>query len=248
MSFRLLFLVFAAFVAAAPAAAQEALNPAQKLAVETIVRDYLRDHPEMILEALQNLEQRREAEQQERSRQTLAERRGELFNDPATPVEGNPKGDVTLVEFFDYRCGYCKGVSATLADVVRQDGNVRLVLKEFPILGPASVVASRAALAAWRQDRTKYMLFHKAMMDAKGELTESRVLQIATSQGLDADRLAKGMQAPEINSALQRNLELAKALEISGTPAFIIGEQVVPGAVGADGLKKLIAEARRKPS
>ncbi len=245
---RFLLLAFAAIVTTLPAAAEEALNPAQKQAVEAIVRDYLRDHPEMILEALQGLELRREAEQQERARQALAERRNDLHNDPTTPVEGNPKGDVTLVEFFDYRCGYCKSVSATVAEVVRQDGNVRLVMKEFPILGPASVIASRAALAAWRLERAKYLPFHKAMMDNKGELSESRVMQIAASQGLDTSRLAKAIQDPEIDGALLRNMELAKALDINGTPAFVIGGQVVPGAIGADGLKKLIAEARLKGS
>ena len=246
---RLSLLILAAFLfAAAPAAAEEALNPAQKQAVETVVRDYLRAHPEMILEALQELQARKEAEDQNRARQTLVDRRGELHEDPAAPVLGNPKGDVTLVEFFDYRCGYCKGVAATVADVVRQDGNVRLVFKDFPILGPASVVASRAALAAWRLDRVKYLPFHKAMMESTGNLTESKVMQLAVSQGLNADQLAQAMKAPEIEVALQRNLELAKVLDINGTPAFIIGDHVVPGAIGADSLKSLIAEARRKKS
>jgi len=243
------FLLFAALLAgAAPATAAEPLSPAQKEAVEAIVRDYLRAHPEAILEALEELQQRTEAEQQERARQSLVDRRNELHNDPATPIAGNPKGDVTLVEFFDYRCGYCKSVSVTVAEVVRQDGNVRLVLKEFPILGPASVTASRAALAAWTLDRSKYMAFHNAMMANPGNLTESRVLQLAAGQGLDTDKLSKAMAAPEIDAALQRNLDLAKSLDISGTPGFVIGDRVVPGAIGADDLKSLIAEARRKKS
>lgn len=243
------FLVLAALLAGGTAAtAAEPLSPAQKEAVEAIVRDYLRAHPEAILEALEDLQQRTEAEQQERARQSLIDRRNELHNDPATPVAGNPKGDVTLVEFFDYRCGYCKSVSAAVTEVVREDGNVRLVLKEFPVLGPASVTASRAALAAWTLDRSKYMAFHHAMMANPGNLTESRVMQLAAGQGLDTEKLSKAMKAPAIDAALQRNLDLAKSLDINGTPGFVIGDRVVPGAIGANDLKSLIAEARRKKS
>ena len=243
------FLVLAALLASGTAAtAAEPLSPAQKEAVEAIVRDYLRAHPEAIVEALEDLQQRTEAEQQERARQSLVDRRHELHDDPATPVAGNPKGDVTLVEFFDYRCGYCKGVSAAVTEVVREDGNVRLVLKEFPVLGPASVTASRAALAAWTLDRSKYMAFHHAMMANPGNLTESRVLQLAAGQGLDTEKLSKAMMAPAIDTALQRNLDLAKSLDINGTPGFVIGDRVVPGAIGAKDLKSLIAEARRKKS
>ncbi len=155
---------------------------------------------------------------------------------------GNPNGDVTLVEFFDYQCGYCKSVVDRVAGTVAKDKNVRWVFKEFPILGPVSVYASRAALAAHRQD--KYQELHLAMMRSRGKLTEQKVLRFAAEAGLDVARLEADMKTPEIATLIERNMALAEALNVRGTPAFVIGDVVVPGAIDAATLNRLIAAAR----
>ena len=167
-----------------------------------------------------------------------------LFDDPDTPVGGNPEGNVSLVEFFDYRCPYCKQVEPALELLLRQDPQLRLVYKEFPVLGPASVTAAHAALAARKQN--KYAAFHRAMMALKGQIDEEAVFAVANSVGLDVERLKHDMEAPDIDRILKANFSLADALDITGTPGFVIGDQIVPGAVGLDDLKQMIDAARKK--
>jgi protein-disulfide isomerase len=176
------------------------------------------------------------------AREVLNDRRSEIFDDPATPVGGNPHGDVTIVEFFDYRCPYCKQVQPALQALLEQDHKLRFIYKEMPILGPASVVAARAALAAQRQG--KYEAFHAAMMGTKGQITEDTIERVAASVGLDVDWLKQDMAAPDIMQALRANVALANALNIHGTPGFIIGNRIVAGALDLDTLKNMIAAAR----
>ena len=213
-----------------------------KEAIEQIVKDYLMAHPEVLIDSLNAYQKKQEAAEAEAQRQALVSRQDELFRNPASPVLGNPKGDVTLVEFFDYQCGYCKAVHADVRRLIDSDAKIRLVYKEFPILGPASITASRAALAARKQG--KYDALHVALMENRGQLDDDKIFRIATSAGLDLDQLKKDMQAPEISEALQRNLRLASELNIRGTPAFVVGDQIVPGAVSLDKLKELIASGR----
>jgi protein-disulfide isomerase len=231
-------------VAAQQSVQQSAQQPSapDKAAIEQIVREYLLAHPEIIVESLSAYQQREEAAQADEQRKALTTRQDELFKNPTSPVLGNPQGDVTLVEFFDYQCGYCKAVHADVRRLIDSDTKIRLVYKEFPILGPASITASRAALAAQRQG--KYDALHVALMENRGQLDDDKIYRIAASAGLDLDRLKKDMQAPEISEALQKNLRLASELNIRGTPAFVVGDQIVPGAVGLDKLKELIASGR----
>lgn len=230
---------------AAPADAQtpSASVPAGQVeAIERIVRDYLLRHPEVLLEAMENLEKKREAQARADARTTIAERRDELLRDPDSPVAGNAQGDVTIVEFFDYRCPYCKQVVGPLAQLLKDDAKLRFVYKEFPILGPDSVTAARAALAARKQN--KYHEMHRALMAARA-LDEASVMRIATEQGLDVARLKSDMAGSDIDRMLDRNLRLARALNVNGTPAFVVGETMVPGAVDLPTLKALVAEARK---
>jgi protein-disulfide isomerase len=225
------------------ASAADEFSADQQRAIEKIVREYLVGHPEVLMEALQAAEEKMNAEQEGRSKAALAERRKEIFEDPADPVGGNPKGDVTIVEFFDYRCPYCKQVHPSIVELIGSDKQVRFVYKEFPVLGKDSVFAGRAALAAARQGR--YERFHDALMGLKGQLGEETVLKTAAGVGLDVDRLNADMAAPEIDRALKANIKLAEALEIHGTPGFVIGDEIVPGAVSLETLKQLIDAARK---
>ena len=230
---------------ASPAtAAGDALSPGQKRAVEEVVREYLRRNPEILLEAIGAIRAKRDAEQQSKVRKNLVSLRGELENDPTSPVGGNPRGNVTIVEFFDYQCPYCKRVLPSVQTLLKTDGNIRYVFKEFPILGPQSVVAARAALAAWKLDRDRYVPFHTALLQSKGRLSERKILDVAAEIGLDVERLRAAMADPGIDKILARNAELARALDINGTPAFVIGENVVPGAVDLETLTALVSEAR----
>jgi len=214
--------------------------------IETIVHDYLLKHPEVIVESVQTLQSRTEAELSAARADALDTHRQRLLEDPRVPPAGNPAGDVAIVEFFDYQCGYCKRVREDLLTLIDQDRKVRLVLKEFPVLGPASEVAARAALAARRQ--SKYWEFHNALMGHRGRLNDGAIQTLAKSLGLDAGRLQRDMDDPEIEAILTDNRALGSALQLTGTPAFVIGEQVVPGAVSLDTLKDLVSQARRKRS
>lgn len=228
-----------------PASAADS-DPAEgmsKAEIETIVRDYLMAHPEVIVEALQEMQAREEQAQAERQRRMVVAHAERLDDPTGRFVAGNPDGDVTIVEFFDYRCGYCKRVMPTLFDEVERDGNVRLVFKEYPVLGEDSVLGARAAVAAARQDRYRDM--HLALMQTRGGLTEDKIMAIAEDLGLDTAQLRLDMVAPETETHLARNYELGQILGIRGTPGFVIGTQVVPGAIGPDRFRQLIAEARK---
>ena len=199
--------------------------------------------PDVPIEALRAAEDKANLDADVKAAQVLRDRRREVFDDPATPVGGNPQGDVTIVEFFDYRCPYCKQVQPSLQTLLDQDRKLRFIYKEMPVLGAPSVVAAHAALAARLQG--KYEAFHTAMMATKGQITNDVVYQVAASVGLDVDRLKRDMAAPEIDQAVKANLALATALDIHGTPGFIIGDHIVPGAIDLDALKNLIAEVRK---
>jgi protein-disulfide isomerase len=218
-------------------------TPEQTQAIQRVIHDYLMQHPEVILDAVESMEQKRHDEAQAAAKSTIAQRQDELLHDPGSPVAGNPKGDVTIVEFFDYRCPYCKQMEPSLAQLLKEDGKLRYVYKEFPILGPDSVVATRAALAARKQN--KYQELHDALMRARGTLDEATVLKIAADTGLDTRRLKADMGSSDVEAVIDRNKDLARALGVSGTPGFIVGTQLVPGAVDLPTLKKLVAEARK---
>jgi protein-disulfide isomerase len=211
---------------------------------EQRVREYLLKNPEVIMEALQVLQGRQRAAEAENVKRTIVERREEILNDRAAPVGGNPAGDVTLVEFFDYNCPYCRKVAPTVVDLEEADPDLRLVYKEFPILGPGSQFAARAALASRKQG--KYVPFHNALMQASEQVTEETVMEIARTVGLDTEQLKADMQDSAIQEAIARNLQLANALGITGTPSFVIGDRVVPGAADLTTLQGVIADARRK--
>ncbi len=225
------------------ASTHDIFTPEERQAFESIIRDYLLKNPDVILEVLNSLRERERLATAQRSREQLAVRRDDLLNDPDSPVGGNPEGDVTIVEFFDYRCPYCRTVAPTLAQLLEEDREIRFVYKEWPILGPVSEVAAKAALAAREQDL--YEEFHKALMTYPGQLTEDTVFQLGNRVGLDEGRLRRDMEAPEIKDSLDRTRALAAALGITGTPAFVIGDQLVPGAASLSDLRALVKQARK---
>jgi len=200
----------------------------------------------VVVEAFRAYEQRQQALEAERQRAALMAEAANLNRDPLSPVLGNPEGDVTVVEFFDYRCPYCKRIAGALQGLVAEDPNVRLVMKEYPILSQESVDAARAALAADRQGL--YEPFHFALMERGGAMTAAEVMSVAHSVGLDIDRLRQDMQLPEIEEALRRNYALGEKIGVTGTPAMVIGGTVVPGAVSLEHLRSLVAEARAQAS
>ena len=223
---------------------EDTLSEKQRQEIEKIVHQYILDNPKVILDAVAHMQAREEAAKEEQARKTLVSSRELLLNDPDTPVGGNPSGDITVVEFFDYRCGYCKQVYPSIKKVINGDENIRYVYKEFPILGPESVDASKAALAISRIDASKYQAYHDILMTSRGTLTKSKLLKFAANVGIDPKAVEKEMASPEIEKIIHKNYDLAQSLNISGTPAFVIGNQVVPGAVDYATLKKMIAEAR----
>ena len=234
------------FLAAAGAPPIQAADmPTEKRQeIEGIIHDYLMHNPDVLIEALRGAEDKLNREADSKAVTVLSDRRNEVFDDPATPVGGNPQGDVTIVEFFDYRCPYCKQVLPSLQALLKEDHKLRFVYKEMPVLGPQSVTAAHAALAAQRQG--KYEAFHNAMMATKGQITDETVYKVAGSVGLDVDRLKQDMSAPDIGQALKTNLELASELNIRGTPGFIVGNHIVPGAIDLDALRNMVADARKE--
>lgn len=228
---------------ASPSPAAEPLTPDQKAAVEKIIHDYFLQHPDFMIEVLQAAEAKLKADKADDAKQAIVARRDELLHDASAPVGGNPEGNVTIVEFFDYRCPYCKEVEPSLEALIRQDPKLRIVYKEFPVLGEASVYATRMALAARAQG--KYQQFHDAMMATKGEINAEVIQRVAKSVGVDVEKAKAAMTAPAIDALIKRNYALADALDINGTPAFIVGDTLVPGATDIARLRELVAAARK---
>jgi protein-disulfide isomerase len=245
LRFWLLPLTIVLLAAAAPAVTAADFTPDQRKAIEAIVGDYLKNHPEVMIDAMQAADDKLKAEAKDKAQQALAAHRKELLDDPLSPTAGNPQGDVTLVEFFDYRCPYCKQVEPALEKLVGEDRQLRFVYKEFPVLGPESETAARVALAAKKQG--KYDAFHRAMMAIGGHIDEATIYKVAASVGLDVDKVKQDLKSADVEKELKATFALADLLDISGTPAFVVGDTIVPGALSAAALKQLIATARGKP-
>ncbi|MBM85929.1 MAG: hypothetical protein CMM47_07900 [Rhodospirillaceae bacterium] len=225
----------------------EAANPDpfsddQKNTLNRLIRDYIIQHPEVIMKSLQAMQEREQLAKDRQRASRIVALSDAIKHDPNDPVIGNPDGNVTLVEFFDYQCGYCKRMLEPLINFARADGNIRIVLKEYPILGPESIVAARASLAAQKQG--KYEVFHTALMGIRGRLSEATIFQAALEVGLDPQKLQKDMIQPDVLGQIQKTRELGRALSIHGTPAFVIDDRIIPGAIGPEQLKELVENAR----
>lgn len=231
---------------ATPAIAQQSLTPEQEKQFGAYIREYLIKNPEVILEALQELERRRTAEKNAQITNFINRSREELFHAKSSPVSGNPDGDVTIVEFFDYNCPYCRTVTPRIFSLLERDKKARFVYKEFPILGPSSVFAAKAALAVARQDTKLYERFHVALLQVRGRLSESSILATAKKTGVDIDRMKSDMAAPEIQHEIDRNKVLANHLGITGTPAFVIGTKVLNGLQPGAALQAAVDAARKE--
>lgn len=212
------------------AAASGSFSAQQRSDIEAIVKNYLVTHPEIFLEVQTALETKMEKEQAARLKSVISENARDIYRDPKADIAGNPDGDITVVEFFDYNCGYCKRGLGDIVKLVESDPKVRVVFKELPILSKGSEEASRVALAAGQQG--KYWELHQAMLNAKGVLNEATALQLATKLGLDIDKLKKDMNSPEVLAELAKAEELAKKLGVNGTPHFLVGDRAIPGAPG----------------
>jgi protein-disulfide isomerase len=247
-SFRLLApALLALSLAAAPqAATAQSFSDVQRGDIEKIVRDYLLKHPEVLEEAMNELGKRQAAAEAEKHQATIAKNADAIFNSPRGVTIGNKDGDVTFVEFFDYNCGYCKRAMADMLELMKSDPKLKVVLKEFPVLSQGSVEAAQVAVAVRMQDSTgkKYLDFHQKLLSGRGAADKARALSAAREAGLDMTKLEKDLASSEVKATLEENLRLAEALGMNGTPSYVIGNQVVIGAVGVEALREKISNAR----
>lgn len=220
------------------------LSAAQQAQVKEAVRELLKQEPQLVVAALQDFQNKSREEEAARVSKAITEQKTELYGNPNSPIMGNPNGDITVVEFFDYNCTYCKQVFHPIRDAIKQDGNIKFVFKEYPILSESSIYAARAALAAGKQG--KYVEFHTALMELRAPKDEANITQIATTLGLNAQQLKADMQSPDIEKIIQDDRKLGMVLGVNGTPAFIVGDQFYPGAIDADSFKKMVADIRAK--
>lgn len=231
---------------ALPAAAQE-MTDAEREVFRSEVRSYLLEHPEVLMESIQVLESRQMEDQAKGDLQLLADNRAALTEDDASWVGGNPEGDVTVVEFADYRCGYCRRAYSEVEDLVEQDGNIRLIRKEYPILGPQSLISSQFAIAVLQTaGDDAYDKAHEALITMRGDATPESLRRVATDLGLDADAIMAKMETPEVNSVIEANHRLGQTLQINGTPTFVIEDTMVRGYVPKDGMEQIVAQMRAK--
>ena len=238
-------LLTAAFAVPHIARAQD-VTAAQRGAIEKIVHDYLLAHPEVLQEAMGELEKRQAAAEAAKHKVTIKENEKALFSSADQVTLGNPKGNVAFVEFFDYNCGYCKHAMSDMLTLMKDDPDLKVVLKEFPVLGPGSVEAAKVAVAVRMQDPSgkKYLEFHTKLLGGRNHADAAQALLVAKAIGMDMDRLAKDMKSPEVERTLQQDFKLAELLGLNGTPSYVIGDDVVVGAVGLDALRAKVNNAR----
>jgi protein-disulfide isomerase len=234
-----------AVVAALPARAQS-FSDAQRGEIERIVKDYLVAHPEVLQDVMSELEKRQTAAKAEQQTTGVREHKEVLFNSSHQVTLGNPHGDVTMVEFFDYNCGYCKRALGDMLQLLKTDPNLKVVLKEYPVLGPGSVEAAQVAVAARMQDKTgkKYLEFHQKLLGGHGPADKAHALAAAKEVGFDVARIEKDLGSDEVRETLKENLKVADAIGLDGTPSYVIGTDVVIGAQGYDALKEKVDAAR----
>ena len=247
-SFRLLApaLLTLALCGTPPAAWAQSFSAGQRGDIETIVRDYLLAHPEVLEEAMTVLSKRHAAAEAEKHQASVAANAETIFNSPRGVMLGNKDGDVTFVEFFDYNCGYCKRAMNDMLEIMKGDPKLKVVLKEFPVLSQGSVEAAQVAVAVRMQDPTgkKYLDFHQKLLNGRGAADKARAIAAAKEAGLDTARIEKDLTNPEVRATLEENFKLAEAMGMNGTPSYVIGKQVVIGAVGVDSLREKIGVAR----
>ena len=247
-SFRLLAsALFALAIGSAPlSASAQGFSDAQRGDIESIVRNYLLTHPEVLEEAMAELSKRQTLAEAEKNQASVARNAEAIFNSPRGVTVGNKDGDVNFVEFFDYNCGYCKRAMNDMLELMKADPKLRVVLKEFPVLGPGSVEAAQIGIAVRMQDPSgkKYLDFHQKLLNGKGQADKARAMAAAKDAGLDMAKLEKDSASPEVRATLEENFKLAEAMGMNGTPSYVIGNQVVVGAVGVDNLKEKINAAR----
>lgn len=232
--------IFAALSLAAfafPAHSAE-FNAAQKAEIEAIVHSYLVEHPEVLREVSVELEKRQKVEEADLRGHAIADNKQALFNSPFQAVVGNPKGKITLVEFFDYNCGYCKKTLGDVARLIKEYPDLRVILKDYPILSEKSVEAAGIALALRKQfSDAKFWEFHQRLLSMRGPVGRDEALGVAKDLGADMDRLVKDAAAPEIKKGLEENDKLGQQLALNGTPSFILGDEAIVGAVGYDAMR-----------
>ena len=247
-SFRLLAtaLFALALCGTPPAASAQSFSDSQRGDIETIVRNYLLAHPEVLEEAMAELSKRQSAAESEKHEASVGKNAEKIFNSPRGVTIGNKDGDVTFVEFFDYNCGYCKRAMTDMLDLMKADPKLKVVLKEFPVLGPGSVEAAQVAVAARMQDPAgkKYLDFHQKLLGGRGQADKAHAMAAAKEAGFDMAKLEKDVASPEVRATLEENFKLAEEMGMNGTPSYVIGKQVVIGAVGVDSLKEKIGIAR----
>jgi protein-disulfide isomerase len=214
--------------------------------MQRIIRDYIVSHPEVLQEAMAEFEKRQQLAENEKARGAVKEHAQALFNSTRHVTVGNREGDVTLVEFFDYNCGYCKQALADLTTLMKGDAKLKVVLKEFPVLGPGSIEAAQVGVAVRMQDPSgeKYLAFHNKLMGTRGQADKARALAAAHEAGVDMGQLERDLGSDEVKASLEESFKLAESLGLNGTPSYVIGNDVVIGAVGLNALKDKIKQAR----
>ena len=242
-------LAAAAFaLAGATSVSAQTFSEPQRGEIEKIIKDYLLKHPEVLQEAMAELEKRQAVAEAEKARSAVKNHSEAIFNSPRQVTLGNLQGDVTFVEFFDYNCGYCKRALDDMNALMAKDPKLKVVLKEFPVLGPSSTEAAKVAVAVRMQDKTgkKYLEFHQKLLTGRGQADRARALAVAKDVGLDMARLEKDLKSEEIDATLAESMKLAEALGLNGTPSYVIGNDVVIGAVGLAKLGEKIQAARQQ--
>jgi protein-disulfide isomerase len=231
---------------AATSAPTTVFNDAQKAAIRELVKDFLLKNPEVVQEALVELERRQKENEQQARLKITQDKNGPLYTAKHNVSFGNPNGDVTIVEFFDYNCGFCKRGLADLQKLVTEDKNLRVITKDFPVLGPGSIEAATVALAAKQQLPTeKLWTFHQKLLASRGQVGKQQAMDAAKEAGADLARLTKDIDSPAVRSAIEENMQIADALGLTGTPTYIVGDDVVVGAVGYADLKNRIDNLRK---
>ena len=244
---RTFFAIAAATLLAVPAASAQSFSTDQRHEIENIVKDYLIAHPEVLQDAQNALDKRQQDAQAQKAREAISKESATLFNSSHQVVLGNPNGKVTMVEFFDYNCPHCKDAVSDMLALLKKDPNLRFVLKEFPILAQGSVDAAHVAVAVRMQDPSgaKYLAFHQKLFSTRGMVDQDRALAAAKDVGCDMARIQTDMKSPEVKATIDENMKLADALGVDGTPSYVIGDQLIVGAIGFDKLQEKIAALQK---